>query len=288
MDLSILPQTIAQGVLVGSTYGLIGLSMGLMYSVSGAISLAQGHMVSMSMYLVLSLYTGLQLDPYVSVAITLPVLALAGAALYWFLIRPLSGNAIMVFQASLGLMFLIENVLLMIYGGQFHQVPSIVSNRFLVFGDAMIVKLPLLIGFGVTGALAGILFVTLEYSDYGRSMRAVHQNERSAALVGVNVQKVRLWVFAMSGAVIAIAGVLLVPSTPLHPAEGLKYTLVGLMPLVLAGMSNFFGILLSGVIIGLAEAIGTVYISGAIGLSLPYIIFILILIFRPHGLFKGH
>ncbi|MBN9268400.1 MAG: branched-chain amino acid ABC transporter permease, partial [Hyphomicrobium sp.] len=163
MDLSILPQTIAQGVLVGSTYGLIGLSMGLMYSVSGAISLAQGHMVSMSMYLVLSLYTGLQLDPYVSVAITLPVLALAGAALYWFLIRPLSGNAIMVFQASLGLMFLIENVLLMIYGGQFHQVPSIVSNRFITFGDAMIMKLPLLIGFGVTGALAGILFVTLEY-----------------------------------------------------------------------------------------------------------------------------
>lgn len=288
MDISIVLQTFAQGVLVGSTYGLIGLSMGLMYSVSGAISLAQGHMVSMGMYFVLSLYTAMHLDPYVSIVITLPVLALAGAALYWLLIRPLSGNAIMVFQASLGLMFLIENVLLMTYGGQFHQVPSIVSNRLLIFGDAMVIKLPLLIGFGVTSVLALMLFVILEHTDYGRSMRAVHQNERSAALVGVNVQKVRLSVFAMSGAVLAIAAALLVPSTPLHPGEGLKYTLVGLMPLVLGGMSNFFGILVSGVIIGLAEAIGTVFISGAIGLGLPYIIFILILIFRPHGLFRGH
>jgi len=180
-------------------------------------------------------------------------------------------------------MFIVQNELLMIYGGHYQRVSSILDARCPI-GD-VVLQTSLIVAFLVTWAIAGMLFVTLSYTDFGRSIRAVHQNARAAALQGINVRQTQLIVFSMSAALLGIAAALLLPGKPLHPAEGLHYTVVGLMPLVLGGMSNFLGILISGLLIGAAESIGSVYLNGAMGFALPYVIFIVILVFRPQGLF---
>ena len=102
--------------------------------------------------------------------------------------------------------------------------------------------------------------------------------------MGVRVSRVRMYVFGLGFGILAVAAILLVPGTPLQPTMGLRYTVTTLLVLVLGGMSNFAGILLGGLIIGLSESIGTIYLSGTLGMILPYIIFVLVLLFRPAGI----
>lgn len=283
--MEILYQTVIQGVLIGSTYGLIALSMGLIYSVSGITNFAQGDLMVLCMFAALTLASVFGLDPYLSVLITIPLIVAVTALIYRYLIQPINFQQLMVIQLTLGLMFVIQNLLLMGYGGNFHRVPSILDGEVIVLGDFAIVQTSLVVSFVTTWLLAGGLFWTLGYTDFGRSVRAVHQNGRAAALVGVNVRRTQLVVVSLSAAILAVSASLLVSGRPIHPSEGLHYTIVALMPFVLGGMGNLLSILISGIIIGVAETVGNVYLNGPLGFAVPYVVFILILVFRPQGLF---
>lgn len=283
--MDILYQAAIQGVLIGSTYGLIALSMGLIYSVSGITNFAQGDLMVLCMFATLTFAGLLGLDPYVSVLITIPLIIVVTALIYRYLIQPINSQQLMVIQLTLGLMFVIQNILLMGYGGNFHRVPSVLDGEVIVIGDFAVVQTSLLVSFVTTWLLAAALFWTLGYTDFGRSVRAVHQNARAAALVGVNVKRTQLVVVALSAGILAVSASLLVSGRPIHPNEGLHYTVVALMPFVLGGMGNLLSILVSGIIIGVAETVGNVYMNGPLGFAVPYIVFIAILVFRPQGLF---
>lgn len=283
--MEILYQAVIQGVLIGSTYGLIALSMGLIYSVSGITNFAQGDLMVLCMFGTLTLASLLGLDPYLSVLITIPLIVALTALIYRYLIQPINSQQLMVIQLTLGLMFVIQNSLLMAYGGNFHRVPSILDGEVIVLSDFAVIQTSLLVSFVTTWLLAGGLFWTLGYTDFGRSVRAVHQNARAAALVGVNVRRTQLVVVSLSAAILAVSASLLVSGRPIHPNEGLHYTVVALMPFVLGGMGNLLSILISGIIIGVAETVGNVYLNGPLGFAVPYVVFILILVFRPQGLF---
>lgn len=283
--MDILLQAVIQGVLIGSTYGLIASSMGLMYSVSGITNFAQGDLMVLCMFVTLTGASLLGVDPYVSVLITIPLVIAVTALIYRYLIQPINSQQLMVIQLTLGLMFVIQNSLLMAYGGNFHRVPSMLDGEIIVIGDFAVIQTSLLVSFVTTWLLAAILFWTLGYTDFGRSVRAVHQNARAAALVGINVRRTQLVVVSLSGAILAVAASLLVSGRPIHPSEGLHYTIVALMPFVLGGMGNLLSILVSGIIIGVAETVGNVYLNGPLGFAVPYVVFIAILVFRPQGLF---
>ncbi|MBV9393631.1 MAG: branched-chain amino acid ABC transporter permease, partial [Methylobacteriaceae bacterium] len=85
--------------------------------------------------------------------------------------------------------------------------------------------------------------------------------------------------------ILAIAGALLLPGTTIWPAQGLRFTVITLMALILGGMTDFAGVYIGALVIGVAEAVGTVYVAGTTGMILPYVIFILVLLLRPNGLF---
>lgn len=284
--MDMLLQALAQGLLMGGTYGMVALGMGLIYGVSSIVNFSHGDFLSLGMFLCFSLYAAFALDPYVSLVFVFPALAALGALVYRFLIRPIIGNhLLMIIQLTLGLSFLLQNGLLMVYGGQPLRTPSFMESRLLILGD-VVVRMPLLIAFAASISMAGLLFLVLTRTDLGRSIRAVQQNARAAALMGVNVSRVQLLTFAFGIALLAVAAVLLLPGTPIHPSQGMRYTVITLMTVVLGGMSNFAGILLGGLVIGLAEAIGTIYVSGVSGMILPYFIFVLIMLFRPAGLLE--
>ncbi len=192
----------------------------------------------------------------------------------------------MVIQMTLALTFIVQNVLLMVYGGQLLRTPSMVENSLWVAGS-LVIRVSQLIAFGVSIALAGLLFWLLNSTDFGRSVRAINQQPKAAALMGINVTRMRLIVFAMGTGVLAIAAALLLPGVTIQPAQGLHFTVLTLLVMVLGGMSNFAGVMLGGFLIGLSEAIGTAYLGGTIGMMLPYAIFALAILFRPSGLLKA-
>jgi branched-chain amino acid transport system permease protein len=102
--------------------------------------------------------------------------------------------------------------------------------------------------------------------------------------MGIDVSRVQTLTFALGIGILAIAAALLLPGTPIQPAQGLRYTVITLIVVALGGMTNFVGIMLGGLIIGLSEAYGTIYLSDTLGMLLPYGIFVLIMLFRPQGL----
>ncbi|HYD67350.1 branched-chain amino acid ABC transporter permease [Azospirillum sp.] len=288
IGMDILAQTLAQGLLMGGTYALIALGMGLTFSVSGVVNFAHGDILSLGMFLAFACFNAFALDPYVSVAITLPVMLGLGALLYRGLLKPVVGShTLMVIQLTLGITFVLQNGLLMTFGGLTHRVPSMIEAELILVGDTLVLRAALAVAFVVCVALAGLLYWMLMRTDLGRSIRAVHQNARAAALMGVNVNRVRMLTFAMGCGLLAIAAALLVPGTPLHPSQGLRYTVITLMVMVLGGMTNFLGILVGGLLFGITEALGTVYVSGTSGMIVPYAMFVLVLLLRPEGLLKG-
>ena len=282
--MDILLQASVQGLLMGAAYGLTALGLGLIYSVSGVVNFAHGDFLSLAMYVSFTLYVLFGADPYMALFVTVPLLAAIGAALYFCIIRRLvDGHMLMVIQLTLGLGLMLQNGILMGYGGQQMRVPSLLDTRLLFLGD-LVLRWPLIVAFAASLSLSGGLAVMLHYSDFGRSIRAVHQNARAAALMGVRVMRIRMYVFALGLGVLAVAAGLLLPGTPLEPTMGLRYTVTTLLVLVLGGMSNFAGILVGGIVIGLSESIGTIYLSGTLGMILPYLIFVLVLLFRPAGI----
>lgn len=277
-------QALAQGLLVGSTYGMLALGMGLIYSVSGIVNFSHGDFVSLGMYLCFALFSAFALDPYVSLAITLPAMILIGALVYRYLIQPVAeAHSLMVVQLTLGIALALQNGILMIFGGQPHRVPSAVEAKLVMLGN-VVMRMPHVVAFFASIALAVALFVILRSTDIGRAIRAVHQNARAAALMGVDVGRVKVLTFAVGIGLLAIAGALLAPGTPLMPSMGLRYTVITLLALVLGGMTNFLGIMLAGVVIGVSEALGMIYLSDTLGMLLPYAVFVLIVLFRPEGI----
>jgi branched-chain amino acid transport system permease protein len=105
--------------------------------------------------------------------------------------------------------------------------------------------------------------------------------------MGIDVGRVQVLTFALGIGILALAAALLLPGTPIQPTQGLRYTVITLLVVVLGGMTNFVGIMLGGLVIGIAEAFGTIYLSGPLGLLMPYVIFVLIMLFRPQGLTWG-
>jgi branched-chain amino acid transport system permease protein len=277
-------QALAQGLLIGSTYGLLALGMGLVYGVSGVVNFSHGDFISLGMFMCLALYSALAMDPYVSIVITVPVMVALGALVYRFLIRPMVGHQfLMVVQLTLGLSLVLQNGILMVFGGQPARTPSMVETKLIILGD-VVLRMPHVIAFIVSFALAIGLYVMLRSTDFGRSIRAVHQNAHAAALMGIDVGRVQVLTFALGIGLLAIAAALLLPGTPIQPSQGLRYTVITLLVVVLGGMTNFVSIMLGGLVIGISEAFGTIYLSDTLGMLLPYAIFVLIMLFRPQGL----
>jgi branched-chain amino acid transport system permease protein len=277
-------QALAQGLLIGSTYGLLALGMGLVYGVSGVVNFSHGDFISLGMFMCLALYSAFSLDPYVSVIITVPLMTAIGAVVYLYLIRPMVGHQfLMVVQLTLGLSLVLQNGILMIFGGQPARTPSVVESKLFILGD-VVLRVPHIIAFVISFVLAIGLYVMLRSTDFGRSIRAVHQNAHAAALMGIDVGRVQVLTFALGIGILALAAALLLPGTPIQPTQGLRYTVITLLVVVLGGMTNFVGIMLGGLIIGIAEAFGTIYLDGPLGLLMPYIIFVAIMLFRPQGL----
>jgi branched-chain amino acid transport system permease protein len=279
-------QALVQGILVGGTYALIALGMAVIFSVSGMVNFAHGDFLLAGMYLAYTVFLTLHLDPYLSVFVTFPIMCLAGAGLYAFLLKRLtSSHLLMAVQLTLGLSFITQNTLLLIFGGEPIRAPSFVETNLLVIGD-VIIRTPQLIAFIAALILSAAFYATLNCTDAGRRIRAVQQQPRAAALIGVNVPRVRTLTFAFGIGVLAIAAVLIIPGTSMSPAQGLRWTVIALITVVLGGMTNFVAIFLGALLIGASESLATLYVSGTLGMIVPYALFIVLVLFRPEGILK--
>lgn len=285
MDLSIIGAAAINGLLMGGIYTLVASGLTLIYGVLHIINFAHGSMLMLAMFGVYYLLMKLGIDPYLSLIIMVPAMYVLGFYLYRFLIGKLSsGKDENILLITLGLSILIENLALMFFKGDSRTISLSYTDKMIEVGPSL-VALPKLISFAAAMVLCALLGLLITRTDTGKAIRAVAKERMGARLVGIDVERVFAISFGIGLATLGAAACLLMPIFYVSPTTGHVFVMVAFTVVVLGGMGSFLGAVIGGLIVGLTESFGGLFLGeslGQIGISL---IFILILLFRPSGLF---
>jgi branched-chain amino acid transport system permease protein len=285
-----LVQTIVIGVVVGALYGLVGLGFGLIMGVMKFVNIAHGSFIIIGGYFAYWLFTLLGIDPYLSIPIVMIGMFVLGAALYRFALSPLLKypRAEMRMDKSLlitfGVTWILDNTVTVLWTPDTRSIVSSYAGSTLnVFGARL--GLTGLAGLVIAVVVAAALHLLLMRTYFGKHVRAATGDSAAAALSGVNVQRTYLISCGIAAALAGVAGVVIVSSYSIAPSGGLNWLLTAMVVIVLAGEGNITYILPAGLILGLVQSISTLFVSSAYQQPIALIIFILVLMFRPNGLF---
>lgn len=278
---------VVAGLLQGGTYALLSIGLTLMFGVLRVVNFAHGDFLMVAMYLTYAVTWGLGLDPLLAGFITVPLFVLAGALLYHVLIRrTFSASAPLLAQvfATVGLSIVLQNFMLLVAGADMRETPTRLVPGALALGPLHLegVKVVMMACMLVLG---GGLSLFLYRTALGKQMRAVAQNPTAATLMGINVQRVYAWTFAISCGAVGLGGTLLSTSMLSHPTVGLQFALLCFMTVVIGGLGSIRGAILGGLLIGVAEAATSFYLGPIFAQAFVYVIFLAVLLLRPAGLF---
>jgi len=284
-------QHLLNGLLLGSTYSLLGIGLTLVFGLMNVVNFAHGefYMVGAYAYVLVALKLGL--SPWVA----LPLAALAGAALGWLterlLMRPLYAGyaswgimkdeyAVVV---TFGLSLLLVNLVDKVVGPYPYRGPPLIETARFAIGPIML-NGQKLIAAGISVALLVSLALFVKRSLWGRQIQAVAQNRLGASLAGIDATRTTSLVFAISGLLAALSGALLAPLINPSPDVGAFPAIKSYVIVVLGGMGSIWGAMAAALLLGVAEAFFAVYVSYDYRDAFGLLILMLVLIFRPQGL----
>ena len=251
------------------------------------INFAHGAVMMLAMYTTYWLFTLGGIDPYLSILVTGPLFFLLGMLIQRAVIEPnrfaAEHNQLLL---TLGLALFLENLALVLWQGDFRTVRPAYANASFVLGDAL-VEVPRLVACGGAIVMALALFAFLRTTDVGKAIRALAEETEGAMLMGIDVGRIRAVAFGIGSGCVAVAGALVTPFFYVAPDVGESFNIMAFVVVVLGGMGNFVGALLGGFIVGLAESLGATLLPGSLKQLVVFALFVLVLLFRPAGLFGG-
>lgn len=277
-------QALISGILIGGVYALIGIGLTIIFGVMRVINFAHGDIMMIGMYLTYNLFTILGIDPFVSVIICIPLMFLFGGLLQKIFINrvlnALPQNQILL---TIGLGLIMSNTMMLIYTSDYKILTTSYSSSSFTIGGISISE-PLAISFLITAAITALLYWFLLKTDMGQAIRATAQDREAAQLMGINVKRMSIIAFGLGSALAGTAGALISPTYYIFPQVGSTFTLKAFVITVLGGMGSIVGATLGGIIIGVAESLGAVYVSSGWKDVIVFVLFIMVLLFKPSGL----
>jgi branched-chain amino acid transport system permease protein len=286
VDATILGAAAINGLLLGGAYALVAVGLTLIYGVLHIINFAHGSLLMLAMYGVYFLLAKAGVDPYAALPLMVAAMFAAGYVMYRALIGRFShGKDENILLITLGLAIVLENVALFFFTGDTQTITVSYSYTMVPLGPAL-VPLPKLVSFLASLVLCGALALFIARTDTGKAIRAVAKERHGARLVGIDVDKMLAVSYGIGIACLGAAACLLMPSFYVTPTVGHLFIIVAFTIVVLGGMGSFVGALLGALIIGLTESLAGLFLGEALGqIGIP-LVFILILLLRPTGLFS--
>jgi len=284
-DLSILFASVLNGITTGAVYALIALGLTLIYGVLHIINFAHGASLMVALYGVYFLKEQLGIDPYLALPIMVPAMFALGYVLQRGVINRAShGKDENILLVTLGLSIVLENLALLFFKSDTRNIETAYTLTTINIGPAMI-SLPKLVAFAGALVVSAVLLAVMRYTDLGRAIRAVAREKQGARLMGIDVDHVYAMCFGIGLACLGAAACFLLPAYYVNPLVGSGFVLVAFTIVVLGGMGSFVGALVGGLLIGVVESIGGLYLGESLGQVGIFAIFIAVLLFRPQGLF---
>jgi len=286
-ELSILVPAAINGLTTGAIYALVALGLTLIYGVLHIINFAHGSLLMVALYGVFFLHALIGIDPYLALLIVVPSGFAVGYALQRGVIGKAShGKDENILLVTLGLAIILDNLALFFWKADTRSIDTVYALATLDLGVA-IVPVTKAIALGGALAIAGLLWLLMARTDLGKAIRAVAKERQGASLVGIDVNHVFAMSFGIGTAVVGAAACLLLPGFYVSPQVGSTFVLVAFTVVVLGGMGSFAGALIGGLIIGVTESIGGLFLGESLGQIGIFVIFIAMLLLRPSGLL-GH
>ncbi len=284
MDLTDI-QLIINGLLLGGMYALISIGLTLIFGVLEIVNFAHGEFLMLAMYGSFWLFQLYGVDPYVSLLIILPLFFLVGVVVQKIAIEPiLNAPPLNQIFMTVGLSMVLQNAALFIWTADYRTVKTSYSALTLKTSGLMI-SFPRLVAFFLAMGLIAALLIFLKKTYIGKAIRALAQERKAAMLMGINVYRTYQIAFGIGIACVGAAGAMLMPVYFVFPSVGSLFVLIAFVVVVLGGYNSLTGSLVGGLLIGVVEAFSGFYISPHLKEAIYFVIFILILLFRPTGLF---
>jgi branched-chain amino acid transport system permease protein len=281
----ILLPAVLNGLMTGAIYALVALGLTLIYGVLHIINFAHGALLTAAMFAVFFAYRLLGLDPYVAAIFLTPLFFMLGYGLQRFIIGPAAhGEDRNILLVTLGLAVVIENSLLYVFRADTRTINLPYAFDVVEVGPAFL-AVPRVIAFIVVFAVALSLGLIMRWTDTGKAIRAVAKEKLGAELAGIDVAHIYAITFGLGTACLAIAACLLIPTYYISPHAGNAFVLIAFTIVVLGGMGSVAGALIGGLFVGVVESLSGYYLGESLGQISIFVMFILVLLVRPSGLF---
>jgi len=277
-------QLLTTSLLLGGIYALMSVGLTLIFGVMRVVNFAHGEFIMLGMYLAFWGFTLYHLDPYVILLFSIPLFLAIGFLLYGMVMRGIiaASHNVQIFT-TVGLSIALQNLALVLWTGDFRFVRLDYSKTVFRFWRSY-VNLPQLIAFAIAAVLMLTLFALLRWTHFGKVVRATAQDREAAILMGIDPDRIHRLTFAMGITCAGVAGVLVSPLYSVYPTAGLQFVLIAYVVVVLGGLGNMIGALLGSLIVAGVEVMGSFLLGTAWKEVLYFLVFLLVLIFRPAGL----
>ena len=283
----ILAAALVNGLLTGGVYALVALGLTLIYGVLHIVNFAHGSLLMLAMFGAWLLVAQGGLDPYLALLPMTAIAYVAGWALYAGVIGRISGgDDRRILLATLGVAVVLDNLALVVFTGDTRTIDTPYAFAVVEAGP-LLFSVPKLISFAVALALAAVMWAFMTRTDLGRAIRAVAREPDGARLAGISPPRIFALSYGIGVACLGAAACLLLPTFYVSPQVGNAFVLIAFTIVVLGGMGSFPGAVVGGLIIGVTESLGGLFLGESLGpIGIP-LVFIAVLLLRPTGLFRA-
>jgi len=278
--------TIVQGALLGGLYALFAAGLSLMFGVMRIVNIAHGDLIVFSSYLALAVVQGLGIGPFAALPLVAVGMFILGYVLQRGLLNfTLGSDVLPPLLVTFGLSIIIENGLQQVFSADPQRLPAgTIDTASLNLGGGLAVGWLAVIVFVTAVVVIAALELLLYRTAIGRAFRATSDDADTARLYGVDTRHIFAVATAISLAVVSIAGVLLAIRTSFDPSMGPARLIYAFEAVIIGGLGSLWGTLIGGVVLGIAQSVGIV-LNPAWDLLAGHVVFLLVLVFRPRGLF---
>jgi branched-chain amino acid transport system permease protein len=277
-------QAVINGLLFGAVYATIGIGFSLVWGVMNIINIAHGSFIMVGAYLSYTLYAVAGIDPFLSIPLVMAALFVIAYVIQKFsLNRVVRGSVFITLTFTFGLQILIANVCLLIWSADYRSVKLPYSSAGFQIGEVVIPLVRLGI-FAVALILTGLFYVFMRRTKTGIAINATALNFEGAKTVGIDVYNIYAITFGVSAALAGAAGCLISPIMSVNPFVGGPLVAKAFVIAILGGLGSTIGALVGGMVLGLVETVGTVFIPSSYQELLGFSVLVLVLVFRPQGL----
>jgi branched-chain amino acid transport system permease protein len=279
-------QQLVNGLMLGASYALVAIGYTLIFGVLNLLYFAQGEVFMVGAFVGLYVVVAAGANIYGAIFGAMIICGALGAVAFFVAVRPVSKDRPLApLISTIGLTIILQNLAVYIFGGQQMAFPETIEQKLYRLGPVTVSSAQLFI-LGVAVTLMVLLWLFIERTKMGRAIRATAENHETAALLGVDVNRVVLITFIIGSAIAGVAGVLDgIKNSNISPFMGLGAAVKGLIVMLLGGLGNVPGAMVAGLMLGMIEILSAAYIGTTERDFFSFLILILILLWRPTGLF---